>query len=375
LHISNAQLGLLSAAYFFGFGAMQIPLGIVMDKFGARRTETVLLLVALTGSLIFGYSDNLYGLMIGRFCIGVGVSACLMAAFTAYRRWFPIEQQGQLASGMLMFGTMGALMTTVPIQMSLPWLGWRGVFYVMAVMVAIAYLGIRFGLPKFDDHPSKNNSEEASSAPAFKFQHIIAHPYFLRLLPMGIINHGGFIALQTLWIGPWMIQVLGYSTETTAQLLFGFNFAMLVGYGFNAWFIPRANARGLKTLNYAKWLLMTGLVIQFFAITTTGPQSAFLWIFLALTATINILVQSSVVTVFPKWNAGVASTSYNLLIFIGAFTVQWGIGWGIDLAIALGEDKVSAFRQVFFTFLVLQICAYVWFLFYPKPLKKYLEEN
>ena len=372
LNISNSQLGLLSAAYFIGFSTMQIPLGVALDKFGARRTESVLLLIALIGAITFAYAETLLGLTIGRLLIGVGVSACLMASFTAYRRWFAIEQQGQLASAMLVFGTMGALVTTVPVQLALPHIGWRGVFWVTALLVALSFIAIRFGLPTFDDHPKSNNQNTNSEEKSFDLKDILKHSFFIRMLPIGIVNHGGFLSLQTLWIGPWMIQVLGYDPGQSAQILFLFNGVMLLGYAFNAWFIPRANSKGYKTLNYIKWLLAVGLVAQFFAITLTTQYSWLLWILLAVTATGHILGQSTVITVFPTSNAGIASTSYNLLIFVGAFIFQWGIGWGIDLLTAAGTAKPDAFRQVFFAFLMLQVISYIWFLFYPKPLKHHL---
>ena len=372
LNISNSQLGLLSAAYFIGFSTMQIPLGVALDKFGARRTESFLLLIALIGAITFAYAESLVGLTVGRLLIGVGVSACLMASFTAYRRWFAIEQQGQLASAMLVFGTMGALVTTVPVQLALPHIGWRGVFWVTAVLVALSFIAIRFGLPTFDDHPRSNNQSSSPDDKSFSLKDILRHSFFIRMLPIGIVNHGGFLSLQTLWIGPWMIQVLGYDPEQSAQILFLFNGVMLLGYAFNAWFIPRANSKGYKTLNYIKWLLAVGLVAQFFAITLTMQYSWILWILLAVTATGHILGQSTVITVFPTRNAGIASTSYNLLIFVGAFIFQWGIGWGIDLLTAAGVAKPDAFRQVFFAFLVLQVISYLWFLFYPKPLKHHL---
>lgn len=372
LNISNSQLGLLSAAYFVGFSTMQIPLGVALDKFGARRTESVLLLIALVGAITFAYAESLLGLTVGRLLIGVGVSACLMASFTAYRRWFAIEQQGQLASAMLVFGTMGALITTVPVQLALPHIGWRGVFWVTALLVALSFIAIRFGLPTFDDHPTSNNQNSSAEEKSFSLKDILRHSFFIRMLPIGIVNHGGFLSLQTLWIGPWMIQVLGYDPEQSAQILFLFNGVMLLGYAFNAWFIPRANSKGYKTLNYIKWLLAVGLVAQLFAITLTIQYSWILWILLAVTATGHILGQSTVITVFPTRNAGIASTSYNLLIFVGAFIFQWGIGWGIDVLTAAGATKPDAFRQVFFAFLILQVISYLWFLFYPKPLKHHL---
>ena len=370
LNISHSELGLLSSAYFVGFAVMQIPLGIALDRYGARRTESFLLLFALCGASIFAYADSLWGLTLGRLLIGIGVSACLMASFTAYRRWFSVEQQSRLASGMLVFGTAGALLTTIPIQLALPIIGWRGSFWIMAILVAIAFIGIRLGIPKFDDHPQAQKVKEGEKS--FGLKEIIFHPFFLRMLPIGIVNHGGFLALQTLWLGPWMIEVLGFDSIFTAQILFLFNGVMLLGYALNAWLLPRANANGFKTLNYVKWLLAIGLLSQLLAIVIDSTASWILWIIVAITATGHILGQSSVITAFPSRNAGVAATSYNLLIFIGAFIFQWGIGWGIDLSVSLGIEKVNAFKQVFLIFLCIQLIAYVWFLFYPKPLKHHL---
>ena len=112
--LSNADMGLLSSAYFVAFGSLQLPLGIWLDKYGPRRTEAALLVVAAIGAMVFAMSDKLVGLWIGRALIGIGVSACLMAAFKAYRLWFAPEQQSQLASWMLVAGTAGALTATVP---------------------------------------------------------------------------------------------------------------------------------------------------------------------------------------------------------------------------------------------------------------------
>jgi len=324
----------------------------------------------LCGACIFAYADSLWGLTIGRLLIGIGVSACLMASFTAYRRWFSVEQQSQLASGMLVFGTAGALLTTIPIQLALPIIGWRGSFWIMAILVAIAFIGIRLGIPKFDDHPQTQKVKEGEES--FGLKEIICHPFFLRMLPIGIVNHGGFLALQTLWLGPWMVEVLGFDSIFTAQILFLFNGVMLLGYALNAWLLPRANAKGFKTLNYVKWLLAIGLLSQLLAISIDSTFSWILWIIVAITATGHILGQSTVITAFPSSNAGVAATSYNLLIFIGAFIFQWGIGWGIDLSVSLGIEKVNAFKQVFLIFSCIQLMAYVWFLFYPKPLKHHL---
>ena len=144
LGLSNADLGLLSSAYFVAFGCMQLPLGIWLDKYGSRRTEAALLLCAAAGAVVFATSTSLAGLWLGRALIGVGVSACLMAAFKAYRLWFAPERQSQLASWMLVAGTAGALSATVPVTLALPLLGWRGIFWVVAALLLLVAAAIFF---------------------------------------------------------------------------------------------------------------------------------------------------------------------------------------------------------------------------------------
>ena len=90
IQISHSELGLLSSAYFVGFAVMQIPIGLALDRYGARKTESVLLLLALLGSAIFAYADSLWGLTIGRQLNRVVVSASLMASFSAYSRWYRV---------------------------------------------------------------------------------------------------------------------------------------------------------------------------------------------------------------------------------------------------------------------------------------------
>ena len=138
LHLTNADLGLLSAAYFMGFGLMQLPIGVWLDRHGPRRTESALLLFGALGAAIFASSDTLLGVWIGRALIGVGVSACLMAAFKAFRVWYPPERQSQLGSYMLVIGTAGALSATVPVALLLPVVGWRTIFSGVAVALLLA---------------------------------------------------------------------------------------------------------------------------------------------------------------------------------------------------------------------------------------------
>lgn len=380
LKIGNSVLGLLSSAYFVGFALMQLPLGVWLDKYGSRRTESLLLLSTFVGSLLFAWAENIMWVSSGRALIGVGVSSSLMAAFTAYRQWFKPEQQGSLASGMLVFGTAGALMTTMPVQAALPYLGWRGIFYVMALLVALASAGIWFGLPKGGDPRSKKhlklvqNLDVQSVRPKKIFAwltsygQIFKNGFFLQMLPIGIFNQGGFIAVQTLWLGPWFLNVVGLPEATVARALFIFNGVLLCGYLLNTWLVPRINKNGISTFKYS--ILITGVAItaQWSAVTTSGDSALYWWYFFGFCATGFILGQSLVQMHFPSSMTGRASTAYNLALFIGAFLIQWGIGWGIDLGIAQGLTKAEAFRLTMEILIFVQLLAYIWIWIAPRVL-------
>ncbi len=364
LHISNSTLGAMSAAYFVGFFLMQIPLGHWLDQYGSRKSESFLLLFSVVGAVIFAMADQILILTLGRCLIGMGVSACLMSAFTYYGRWFRPEHQGPLASAMLMCGTAGAMLMTIPVQMALPIMGWRGIFWVLVIFLLIAVLGIRFGIPKATDPiTSSSTEEEKSTKPLAWLQGyipIIKSGNFLQMLPMGVFNQGGFYAIQTLWLGTWYRDVLQLSDSSVASHLFTLNLVLLVGYAANM-FIPRIlNKKGISTFTYAGILGGLSVAMEFFAVFLDPEYSSFFLLLFSLAATSFILAQSVFSQFFPSSISGKASTSFNMLIFGGAIIVQWGIGFFIDKFMEHGLDKVEALTLAFKIMILCQVASYIW---------------
>lgn len=371
LGLSNADLGLLSSAYFISFASLQLPLGIWLDKFGPRKTESALLLLAAAGAALFASAVSLPGLWLGRALIGVGVSACLMAPFKAYRLLYPAQRQGQLASWMLMAGTSGALAATIPVTSAMPLIGWRGVFWVMAGLILLAAAAIFFLLKKVE----AQISAQAAAEPALRahggdgYRHIFGNPYFRRCAPLGMVNHGSFIALQTLWAGPWMITVLGMSKAHTAQILFAFNLCLLLAYLGLSWWSPRHVSYDGKHGWPAARVIALGLsgtiAAQAAILLFNASWSWLLWLALAVCITVTTLVQAQVSLSFPVALAGRANSAYNLLLFIGAFSVQWGLGLLIDLFAAHGAAPAAAMRAAFALCAALQLAALIAFILNP----------
>jgi MFS family permease len=143
LTLTAADLGLLTSAYLLAFAAFQIPLGLLLDRYGPRRVEAGLLLVAAAGTLLFAFGRSPFELTLARGLIGLGVSSCLMAAFKGFAQNFPAERQASLTGAIMASGGLGAITASLPLEFALPLFGWRGVFQGLTfLLLAVAALDL-----------------------------------------------------------------------------------------------------------------------------------------------------------------------------------------------------------------------------------------
>ena len=365
--LGHAELGSLSSAYFLSFAAMQIPLGIWLDRYGPRRVDAVLMGVAALGCVAFALAEAFAPLWVGRALIGAGVSGALMSSLTAYRQWFPAERQTQLAAWMLMVGTSGVLVTTVPVYWALPLIGWRGVFWLAAALLAAIGLLMWTVLPR--DHETKGPAHlpGVSFLTALRgYREVFSNGYFWRMSTTAGIVQGGFVALQSLWVGPWFGTVLGVQGADRATLLFAFNFGLMLCFLALGWVAPRV---GKERAALARVVVFgtLGVVLAELAIAWTGGTSAWtLWLVLAAAATVYTLVQPRVGLAFPPALAGRALTGFNLVIFAWMFLSQWGFGLTIDAWRHAGLDEVSAFRAAMTCFATLHAACLLCFALWPR---------
>ena len=149
--LGAADLGLLTSAYFLGFGLFQLPLGILLDRYGPRRVQCALLLVATAGALLFATASSIAPLTLGRALVGIGFAGGLMASFKAITVWFP-RRRWPLVNGLLMgFGGLGTMAATTPVEMALAWgASWRDVFHALAAVTAVVSFLILLAVPAHD---------------------------------------------------------------------------------------------------------------------------------------------------------------------------------------------------------------------------------
>ncbi|MES2951060.1 MAG: MFS transporter [Pseudomonadota bacterium] len=356
LSITAAGLGLLTSAYFLAFGLFQLPLGLLLDRFGPRRVESALLLVAAAGCALFALGTTLQTLALGRALIGLGVSACLMGSFKAFSQWFPSEQLPSLTATIMVAGGLGALSASVPVAAALPLLGWRGVFWLVAALLVLA----SFFLMAVPDKPVAAQRETLGQQ-LRSLGGIYGHRAFWRFAPQGCVNGGGFMAIQGLWAVPWLMEVDGATRSEAAGVLFLLSLAMLAGFLLVATCSGPLARRGITPMV----LLTTGMglavLVQLAIILSLAP-SVWLWPLLGLSFSLGNIAYSQLAVAFPVALSGRVNTALNLAVFVGAFGLQWGIGAAVDAFAGSGLERTQAFRATFAALLVAQALAFAWFL-------------
>jgi len=356
-NLSAGDLGLLSGGYFLGFAAVQIPLGYLLDNKGPKKIVSYFLLIAVLGMISFSLSDNFITLLLSRILIGVGVGACLMGPLTAYRIWYQDETQQRANSWMLMVGAIGMLSSSLPVQFFLPIVGWRMIFITLALLTIFCIILIIFFIPNWNKANIQSNSKDNGS-----LKEIWNNNFFKSLVPMGFFNYGGLFAIQTLWAGPWMVKVSGYTPEQSANGLFIIYFSLLISFLSWGYLVPKISKNVSDAIRLLKFGAPLNLIVLAFIIYLGPKAGAYHWAFFAVSSVFLSLTQPAVGMAFSLSNAGKALTSFNLLLFIGAFALQWIIGIIIDLTMNLGFSEISGFRFAMIFFLLTSFFSYLFFL-------------
>ena len=356
LGVSAADLGLLTSTYLLAFGAVQLPLGLALDRYGARRVEAFLLLVAATGCALFAGGTSLAQLAIARGLIGLGVSACLMAAFKSFGQWFGIERQASLNAAIMAAGGLGALTASTPLSWAIPQFGWRAVFAALAVAGVVAAGGI-FSTP---DKPAGARAEPLRSQIA-GLAGVLASRAFWRYAPQSMLMVGGLMALQGLWAVPWLMNFSGLERGAAAAHLLLMGSGMLGGSLAIAFGVVPLARRGVTPQRLLQTGMGLGLVATLLIVFGAGPSEP-LWFTLGLVFSVGNLAYALLQRHYTAALAGRVNTALNLTVFVGAFCIQWGFGAVVDALQAGGYAPRAAYQITFGSLLALQVAGWLWFL-------------
>ena len=320
--LSSSELGLLTSAYFLAFAAMQIPVGIFLDRYGPRRVTATLLLVLAAGAGAFASAEGLGSLALGRALIGVGASACLMGSMKAFSVWFPLDRMATLNGWTMAIGALGAVAATAPVEFAASLVGWRAMFGGMALITVVVAACMFFLVPE----KTVPGARELWGEQIGKILAIVRVPVFWRIgIPM-IVMQGTYQALFGLWLVPWLMDTQGLARSAAAQWLMwaALTYAMAsIFFGQGA---DRLAARGVPRLTLLKWGTALGVSAYFALAFAPGAPRLPLLLAYAFGAVGPVLCYAILSRHFPVAVTGRLNTALNVSMFMWAFVVQVGTG-------------------------------------------------
>jgi len=357
--LSAAQLGLLTAAYFLAFAAFQLPLGVLLDRFGPRRTNGALLLVAGLGAVVFGAARDAGGLLAGRALIGLGVSGCLMSSIKAFTLWFPSEHLPARIGWVMFAGGLGALAATAPVEAALSLTDWRGVFLALGGATWTAAAAIFLFVPERDTGARGETFVQLASAVAAVFGSVV----FWRVAAACTLFQAMNMAIQGLWAGPWLTDVAGLGRAEVATNLFALAVATMCGFPFWGAAAARLAARGVAPMSVFTFATGLFLCVQTLLVLGVTARPLLLWTAFGFFGTSGSLAFTVLSRSFPPGMTGRANTALNLLVFLAAFATQWLFGAIVNQWPAAGGGYLAeGYRAAFGCFFLLELFAFAWLL-------------
>ena len=362
--IDASDLGLLTAMYFLTFSLFQLPLGILLDRYGPRRVQSFLLIFAAVGAVLFAQGETIEGLAIGRGLIGLGVAGCLMASLKASTLWFNEKYWPTINGAFLAAGGLGAVAATTPLELALAYVDWRVIFLGLAILTLIVALLIFIIVPE----KKKSNPSPALIKQIMELGIIYKSSEFWRCAPLIAASLGTNMAIQGLWAGPWLKDVAGFERDLVANYLLILAIALSVGSlmtGILASWLERFNFSLLKFFTLSTVLFIS---FQVFITLEIMPTTIWSWVGFGLLANAAMVVYAHLTRHFNPDLSGRVITGVNVFVFGSVFLIQYLIGEIINLfpMNEHGEYPSDSYFTAFGIVILVQSIAFIWFILPPK---------
>lgn len=357
--LSAAELGLLTAAYLGAFALFQLPLGVLLDRYGPRRVQAGLLSIACLGCVGFAYAPDFVTLFAARAVIGLGFSAGLMSGYKASSLWVPAERRALVNATIMATGALGIAFATEPTEYLVSLIGWRPSFMVFAALTLAIAVFIFLAVPE--------QQRPAGTTPLAtqlrQLAAILRLPLFWRIAPLLALTAGVQIALHGLWAGPWFRDVMGLTRPEVARHLLWMAFAFMIGILSAGIIADRLGRRGVSPITVMLGCHGVYLIAQTIIVFEFLPLATPAWLATAATGQVAILAYPWLAQHVGNELAGRSNAAINFAIFIVAFATQYGVGLIIGWfpATATGYEP-QAYRWAFGFFLILQLAALAWYL-------------
>jgi len=359
LGLNAAGIGVLTSAYFLAFALAQLPLGFMLDRYGPRRVQSMLLLIAAGGATLFGLGHSFAELLLARALIGLGVSGALMAGLKAIVLWFPTDRLPLVNGWFVMLGGLGAVTATGPTDILLSWIGWRDLFKLLAIITTVCAFAIYLVVP---ERPKELDT--ACSSRSVTLWSVYKDANFWRLAPLSASCIGAAWALQGLWAAAWLADVERLSHSKIVQYLLVMALALsagALGLGAGANLLRKYGIRPCVLLVTTMIIFMS---MQLCLIAGVSLPQYLIWSAVGCVSSATVLSYAVLAESFPKERIGQANAGLNVFHVGGGFAIQCFMGLVIEQWTSQGGHYPPiAYKTALFLVVLLQCMALVWFAF------------
>lgn len=348
LRLTPQQLGSLSGILFYVYAVAQLPLGPMIDRLGSRLVISGCGVLTAIGGILFSQAGSLGEAMAARVLIGVGTASVLMATFTIFSHWFSKQEFGRVSGFMVAVGNLGNLSATAPLALAVAAVGWRSSFLAIGIAQAVVTVLV---FAMVQDRPDGGGTGEGTDADAPRtgmlaaWGEIFGSRDFWLLGTIAFFWYGNYLALQGLWGGPYLMELLRLSRAGTGQVLMFTSLGFIAGSMVVDTVARRLLCSYKKTLVAGQIILMV-LMSGFLGVAETLPRPLLAAVFFAIGLAVSsgVMIYPIVRSMFPVRIVGTALTSLNFFVLMGAAVTQHVMGVIIE---ALGRGDAAALPRAF----------------------------
>ena len=341
-NLNATEIGFLTSVFFFSGAIQYIPLAILLDKYGPKKIFIGEIILALFGCLLTSYAENFTMLVIGRAFLGLGIGSCLTTAFKSVTVWFPNDFWAT-ANGMILFaGSLGAILSTKPLQFYLLENHWRDLFYLGFIVSIILLIFVIFLMPNNKEKPPIKNQSNL-----YVYKKIITNKIFYTVAPASTLGLASFFSIQGLWANGWMSDVAGLTQADVGNRLLAMAMAMSIGTLSNGLIVDQLAKRGFNRAKYLaigiSFLFFSHFIIAF----NIDPKAYWPWIIMGLTGNIGVLVHPILNRTYPAGYAARSISTIAVSTFLMVFLIQFGIGFILD---QWGPNEIGQYPKIAYNF-------------------------
>ncbi|MFQ5984599.1 MAG: MFS transporter [Alphaproteobacteria bacterium] len=348
VRLSAEAMGMLTGAFFLAFALAQIPIGVLLDRYGPRRTIPALLVLAVAGALLFAAAAGLIGLTFARALMGLGCAGVLMGSLVVCSRWFPVDRFATLAAVLIGVGSAGNLLATSPLAGAAEALGWRAAFVAMGAITAglglLYFVVVRDAPP---GHPFHRKTPETLGESLRGLREVLATPGLSHVFAISFVVYGTLASVLALWGGPYLHDVHGLDGIGRGNVLLAMALALIAG---TACFGPLDRLLDTRKRIVLAGAFASAAVFALLALVPRPPlwQVTVLFVLLGFLSPYGVVVMAHSRALFPERLVGRGITTVNMAVFIGVAVLQLATGLIVGaFPTTDGAAPEAAYRLVF----------------------------